>query len=210
MNILNNYIFYNKKFLNLFNLKPIIYSSYNFSLKKQILFIHFMLTNIFLIQLILDYKYAKSLCIICPMFNFCLFTPLNYISLYFLLKSFINKMNEHKYFYISNLCIMYAFYFHFALLLFNNSFGYFFSSIDLFYIYKGKNKCYHRDKGIKKFLSFTFPNILYLLFELYLTWIYYCYIRIDINKNNSHINNIDFSTNNIKLTIEFNKSEKII
>ena len=64
---------------------------------------------------------------------------------------------------------------------------------------------------IKKFLSFTFPNILYLLFELYLTWIYYCYIKIGINKNNSHINNIiDLSTNNNKLPIEFNKSEKII
>ena len=106
-----------------------------------------------------------------------------------------------------NSCIL----FHFALLLFNISFGYFFSSIDLFYIYKVKNKCYHRDKGIKKFLSFTFPNILYLLFELYLTWIYYCYIRKDIIKYDSYINNnIDLSINNKSLPFEFNKSEKII
>ena len=212
MNIWNNYIFYNNKFLNLFNLKPINYSYNNISLKNQMIFIHFMLSNIFLIQLFLDYMYAKSLCIICPIFNFCLFTPLNYISLYFLIKSFTIKQNEHKYFYISNLCIIYAFYFHFALLLFNTSFGYFFSSIDLFYIYKAKNKCYHRDKGIKKFLSFTFPNILYLLFELYLTWAYYCYIRISILKKDSHINNkIDLNSNNKnKLSIEINKSEKII
>ena len=67
------------------------------SLKKEIVIFHFTNCNIFLIQIILDYKFGKSLCVICPIFNFCLFTPLNFISLFFLIKSFKYLKQMHKY-----------------------------------------------------------------------------------------------------------------
>ena len=183
MKIRNDNDLENIKFLKLFNIKINNIKLENKKLGKKLIFMHFINCNIFIIQLILDYIFTKSTCIICPIFNFCLFTPLNFVSLFFLIKSFIKVKNKYKYIKLSNLCIAYSFYFHFFLLFFNIIFGYYFSSIDLFYIYKTKNKCCYRDIGIKKFISFTFPNILYLFLEIYIAYLSYLYTKIESIKN---------------------------
>ncbi len=89
--------------------------------------------------------------------------------------------------------------FHCFLLVFNYLLGFYFSSIDLFYIYKTKNKCCYRDKGIKKFLSFTFLNFLYLILELYINYLNYLYIIIQESKNDDNYkdnNKICFDNSN--------------
>ena len=185
MKIKNDHNSENIKFLKLFNIKINNIKLENKKLGKKLIFMHFINCNIFIIQLILDYIFTKSTCIICPIFNFCLFTPLNFASLFFLIKSFIKPKNKNKYKYIqlSNLCIVFSFYFHIFLFFFNIIFGKYFSSIDLFYIYKTKNKCCYRDIGIKKFISFTFPNILYLFLEIYIAYLSYLYTKIESIKN---------------------------
>ena len=98
----------NPKFLKLFNInEPKIKNGKK--LGKKLLFINFINCNIYFIQLILDYTFIKSECIICAVFNFCLFTPFDFTSLFFLIKSFINKRNKYKYLNITNIFIIYAF-----------------------------------------------------------------------------------------------------
>ena len=164
----NRDVFSKIKFLKLFNIRVYELKLDKKILGKKLLFLNFVNCNIFLIQLILDYIFTKSSCVVCPIFNFCLFTPLNFASLFLLIMSFINLKMKYKYIYFSNLCIEYSFYFHCILFFFNHLFGYYFSSIDLFYIYKTRNKCCYRDSGYRKFISFTFPNILYLFLEIYI------------------------------------------
>ena len=132
-------------------------------------------------QLILDYIYSKSICVVCPIFNICLFATLNYVSLGFLLKACLDRKNVFKKIYISNLCLMSAFYLHCVLFIFNHLFGFYFSSIDLFFIYKNQKKCCYRDSGFKKIISFSLPNFIYLIYELYLTWLSYSYTYSFIN-----------------------------
>ena len=93
--------------------------------------------------------------------------------------------------------------FHCFLLVFNYLLGFYFSSIDLFYIYKTKNICCYRDKGIKKFLSFTFLNFLYLILELYINYLNYLYIIIQESKND------DNYKDNIKICVDNNEFSKI-
>ena len=79
---------------------------------------------------------------------------------------------NYKKSYFGNMAIIWAFFLHILLLIINIIIGTKFSSINLEFRYI-KNKQPLPDK----LYYFIIPNILYLLFELYVTWICYSYSK---------------------------------
>lgn len=147
-----------------------------YNLQKSLLFLLIFSCQLFFTQMIFDYLFAKSTCKICPIFNFFLFSPLNYIALAFLIKSQNNKKSVNC-IKISNSCIVAAFYYHFLLLIFNSLFGFYFSSVDLFFLYKNREKCCGR-LPTEKMITFIIPNFIYLFYECFMAWISYSYTKL--------------------------------
>lgn len=164
-------------FLSLVELEPSKQVCKKFQLEKSLIFFHAISIQLFINQLFFDYFFTKTFCMICPVFNFCLFSPLNILSLGFLIKSLHNN-KKFQYVYVSNLLIMSALIYHFALFCFNSFFQFYFSSIDLFYIFSIIENCCEREEEYERFVSFIFPNFLYLVYECFVYWISYSHTII--------------------------------
>ena len=194
----------NLKFLYLIRLSPSNKAFKVLSLKKASILLTFLCCLISFFQIIFDYKYTKYSCIVCPFFNLCLCGSLNIVSFIYFLKSY-NKNNCQNA-YKGNLAITWSFIIHSILLIINILFGLSFSPIDLFFIFDNNKKL--------RFLSFIFPNIFFLTYELYVTWICYSYTKHILEghdalingENYLYYNNKENDNSNIQLSDKINIS----
>ena len=155
----------NLKLLFLIRINPTNKALGTLSLKKASIILTFILCIISVFQLIFDYKYTKYSCIVCPIFNICLCGSLNIVSFIFFLKSYKNNVENA---YKGNLAISWSFITHCCIFLIDIIFGLSFSSVDLFFIF---------DSDKLRLISFIFPNIIFLLYELYVVWICYSFTK---------------------------------
>ena len=167
----------NLKFLFLLKLHPKDDVAKIISLKKGSIILTFICCLVSFFQLIFDYKYTKYFCIICPFFNICLCGSLNIVSFIFFFKAY--KINDKYQIYMGNLAIAWSFIIHSIIFIFDIIFNFSFSPIDLFFIFEKTNF---------RFLSFILPNIIFLLFELYVAFICYSYIKQILEQHDDLIN----------------------
>ena len=164
------------------------------SLKKGSILLTFLCTLVSFFQLILDYKYTKYSCIVCPFFNLCLCGTLNIVSFIYFFKGY--KINDKYSAYLGNLAINWSFIAHTLIFIIDIIFNLSFSPIDLFFIFGKKSY---------RFLSFIFPNIIFLLFELYVAFICYSYTKHLLDNHDDIIN----EQNKILENSEIPMSDKI-
>ena len=174
----------NLKLLFLIRINPANKALGSLSLKKASIILTFILCIISFFQLIFDYKYTKYSCIVCPFFNICLCGSLNIVAFIFFLKSFYNNVENA---YKGNLAITWSFITHCCIFLIDIIFGLSFSSIDLFFIFDSKKL---------RLLSFILPNIVFLLYELYVVWICYSFTKHLLEGNDALVNGENYLSYN--------------
>ena len=180
----NNQYKINLKFLHLIKIKPSDNAFKFLSLKKASVLLTLICFLISFFQIIFDYKYIKYSCIVCPFFNICLCGSLNLTSFIYFLKSY--KTNDYLNAYKGNLAIMSSFIVHFFLFIIDIIFSLSFSPIDLFFIFESR------------FLSFVLPNIIFLFYEFYVTWVCYSYTYHLLEGHDILVNGENNSNNIIK------------
>ena len=174
----------NLKLLFLIRINPTNKAIGTLSLKKASIILTFILCIISVFQLIFDYKYSKYSCIVCPIFNICLCGSLNIVSFIFFLKSYKNNVENA---YKGNLAISWSFITHCCIFLIDIIFGLSFSSVDLFFIF---------DSDKLRLISFIFPNIIFLLYELYVVWICYSFTKHLLEGNDALVNGENYLSYN--------------
>ena len=174
----------NLKLLFLIRINPTNKALGTLSLKKASIILTFILCIISFFQLIFDYKYTKYSCIVCPIFNICLCGSLNIVSFIFFLKSYKNNVENA---YKGNLAISWSFITHCCIFLIDIIFGLSFSSVDLFFIF---------DSDKLRLISFIFPNIIFLLYELYVVWICYSFTKHLLEGNDALVNGENYLSYN--------------
>ena len=174
----------NLKLLFLIRINPTNKALGTLSLKKASIILTFILCIISVFQLIFDYKYTKYSCIVCPIFNICLCGSLNIVSFIFFLKSYKNNVENA---YKGNLAISWSFITHCCIFLIDIIFGLSFSSVDLFFIF---------DSDKLRLISFIFPNIIFLLYELYVVWICYSFTKHLLEGNDALVNGENYLSYN--------------
>ena len=174
----------NLKLLFLIRINPTNKALGTLSLKKASIILTFILCIISFFQLIFDYKYTKYSCIVCPIFNICLCGSLNIVSFIFFLKSYKNNVENA---YKGNLAISWSFITHCCIFLIDIIFGLSFSSVDLFFIF---------DNDKLRLISFIFPNIIFLLYELYVVWICYSFTKHLLEGNDALVNGENYLSYN--------------
>ena len=174
----------NLKLLFLIRINPTNKALGTLSLKKASIILTFILCIISVFQLIFDYKYSKYSCIVCPIFNICLCGSLNIVSFIFFLKSYKNNVENA---YKGNLAISWSFITHCCIFLIDIIFGLSFSSVDLFFIF---------DNDKLRLISFIFPNIIFLLYELYVVWICYSFTKHLLEGNDALVNGENYLSYN--------------
>ena len=139
-----------------------------FSLKNGTVSLTFIPICIFSFFFILDlFKSTGNVLMI--IFVHSVFSFGNFFSFVYIVKS--AHQFEYKKAYIGNIAIVLSFGLHLILFLFNTLFSMNFSSIELSMINTS-----HLGMSTR-FLSFTLPNFIYLVFELTVTWVSYSYTR---------------------------------
>ena len=176
----------NLKLLYLIRINPTNKALRTLSLKKASIILTFILCLISFFQLIFDYKFTKYSCIVCPIFNICLCGSLSIVSFIFFLKSYNNNIENA---YKGNLAITWSFLTHCGIFLIDIIFGLCFSSVDLFFIFDG-------DKS--RLISFILPNIVFLLYELYVVWICYSFTKHLLEGNYALVNGENYLSYNNK------------
>lgn len=166
----------NLKLLFLIRINPTNKALGALSLKKASILLTFILCMISFFQLIFDYKYTKYSCIVCPIFNICLCGSLSIVSFIFFLKSYNNNVENA---YKGNLAITWSFITNCCIFLIDIIFGLSFSSVDLFFIF---------DSDKLRLISFILPNIIFLLYELYVVWICYSFTKHLLEGNDALAN----------------------
>ena len=174
----------NLKLLFLIRINPTNKALGTLSLKKASIILTFILCIISVFQLIFDYKYTKYSCIVCPIFNICLCGSLNIVSFIFFLKSYKNNVENA---YKGNLAISWSFITHCCIFLIDIIFGLSFSSVDLCFIF---------DSDKLRLISFIFPNIIFLLYELYVVWICYSFTKHLLEGNDALVNGENYLSYN--------------
>ena len=136
-----------------------------FSLKNSCIFTTFSTCFIFGYFFLMNFINIKEN-IILIIFKHLSFSILNFISFVYMVKSLYQF--DYKKAYIGNLSIVWAFILHIILFIINFVFSFNLSSIN-FDLLNFKNLSY--------FFQFTFPNLIYLIYELEVTWICYSYTK---------------------------------
>ena len=153
------------KYFFIFPLEPSRRSFKYFSLKKSCIFSTFFSCFLFCFFFIIN-LINKNENIILIILKHSIFSLLNFTSFVFMVKSLYQF--DYKKAYIGNLSIVWAFILHIILFIINFVFSFNLSSIN-FDLLNFKNLSY--------FFQFTFPNLIYLIYELEVTWICYSYTK---------------------------------
>ena len=153
------------KYFFIFQLEPSRRIFKFFSLKNSCIFSTFFSCFLFSFFFIVNIMNKKENLILIT-FKHLIFSILNFISFVYMVKSLYQF--DYKKAYLGNLSIIWAFIFHIILFLINIIFSLNFSSI---------NFDYFNNKNLSNFTKFIFPNFIYILYELEVTWICYSYTK---------------------------------
>ena len=166
----------NLQFLNIFHIEAAKKCLYYFSLKKSTIFLEFLLCLVSFIGFIIDYSNHNYYSILTLLFTLIIWSTLNYISFFHMLKSLYQYDSKKAYF--GNLAISFAFYLHIFFFIINFIFNTKITCFDFSFLYiKNYSKYNTLNGALRNFLSLYFPNLIYLTFELYVCYICYSYTK---------------------------------
>lgn len=157
------------KFLFLFTLPPSRKTCFYFSLKTGCITSTFIAICILTVAFIMDLITSTNN-IYFTLIKHFVFSIVNFVSFVYMVKS--KYAFDYTKAYIGYLCFLVAFGFHIVIFMINILFGITFSPISLFYVKSIKVITLY-----KNLFLFVMPNLLYIFFEFYTSWICYSYTK---------------------------------